>query len=86
MTTTLTVETAQRNLKDLLTQLHLGETLTLTGAEGKPLAVLISLETSSAKTPMVSDWNARWDVLAQEIGSAWQSDKSAVEILAEMRR
>jgi len=32
------------------------------------------------------DWEARWDALAQRVSDAWQSERSAVELLSEMRR
>jgi hypothetical protein len=34
----------------------------------------------------VSDREARWDDLAHRVSRAWKSDKSAVEMLVEMRR
>jgi hypothetical protein len=32
------------------------------------------------------DWDAEWEALAHEIDSAWKGERSAIEILAEMRR
>lgn len=32
------------------------------------------------------EWTEEWEALAQEIDKAWKSDKSALEILSEMRR
>ncbi len=32
------------------------------------------------------DWRAQMEKLAAEVGAAWQSELSAVEVLAEMRR
>jgi hypothetical protein len=82
---TVPVQTAQRDLQHLLEQFHLGETITLVSSEGMPLAVVVSLKPASEAEP-VSDWEARWDALAQKVSRAWKSDKSAVEILTEMRR
>ena len=81
------METAKENLEGLLERLHIGETITLLGAEGAPVAVVVSLKpTPTAETPPDSDWLAQWEALAEEVGRAWQSDKSAVEVLSEMRR
>ena len=83
---TVPVETAERDLKHLLDQLHLGETITLVSSEGTPLAVVVSLKPAPLEVEPASDWEGRWDVLAQKVSRAWKSDKSAVEILMEMRR
>jgi prevent-host-death family protein len=86
MSTSVSLETAKHNLEGLLEKLHLGETVTLVNSEGTPVAVLISLKSTPNKPQLVSDWMAEWDALAQKISRAWKSDKSAVEILTEMRR
>jgi antitoxin (DNA-binding transcriptional repressor) of toxin-antitoxin stability system len=83
---TVPVETAERDLQHLLERLHLGETITLVSSEGMPLAVVVSLKPAPAEVEPASDWEARWDALAQKVSQAWKSDKSAVEILMEMRR
>jgi hypothetical protein len=83
---TVSVETAERDLKHLLEQLHLGETLTLIGPEGAPLAVMVSLKAASAEVEPAADWEAQWEELAEEVGRAWTGEKSAVEVLSEMRR
>ena len=52
---------------------------------GKPAALIIPLD---AAPPVRSD-DEVWDRLTQlgeEISKSWQSEKSAVEILSEMRR
>lgn len=86
MTITLSIEAAQKDLKRLLDELQLGESVTLLSSEGAPQAVLISLKATAGRSQTMSDWEARWDALAEEISRAWKSDKSAVEVLAEMRR
>jgi len=80
------IEVAKQNLENLLKRLRLGETITLIGPEGTPLAVLVSLKAVPTVQQSMSDWEARWDALAQKVSLAWKSDKSAVEILTEMRR
>ncbi len=37
-------------------------------------------------THNTSVWQHKWSKLAEQIDAAWQSEKSAVEILGEMRR
>jgi hypothetical protein len=85
MSVTVPIETAARDLHSLLEQLQLGETITLIGPEGLPEALLVSLKPAPTEPLSTSDWEARWDALASEIGHAWKSDKSALETLAEMR-
>jgi hypothetical protein len=86
MPITLPIETAQRDLRGLLEELTLGETVTLIGAEGMPQALLVSLKPVSRETEAEADWEARWAALARQVSDAWQSEKSAVELLSEMRR
>jgi hypothetical protein len=86
MPITLPIETAERDLKGLLEELNLGETVTLIGAEGLPQALLVSLRPVSRETEAEADWEARWAALARQVSDAWQSEKSAVELLSEMRR
>ena len=80
------VETVEHDLKRLLERLRLGETVTLVSPEGNPLALLVSLKSESSATRPIPDWDVRWDALAHRVSLAWQSKKSAVEILSEMRR
>jgi hypothetical protein len=86
MTVTVPIENAERDLKSLLAQLRLGQTITLVGSEGVPEALLVSLKSAPAKPLSLSDWETRWDDLTHKISLSWKSDKSAVETLAEMRR
>jgi len=85
-TNTLPIETAERDLRRLLEELNLGDTVTLIGPEGVPQALLVSLRPAPREAAAESDWEARWDALAQQVSEAWQSEKSAVELLSEMRR
>ena len=86
MTVSVPVETAEQDLRSLLAQLELGETITLVGPEGIPEALLVSLKAAPSRTQSPADWDARWDALARKVSMAWTSDKSAQETLAEMRR
>ncbi len=73
------------NLEELLKRLSLGESITLIGSEGKPVALLVSLKPAEIEKT-VSDWETRMDTLAKKVSRAWKDDKSAVDILSEMRR
>ncbi len=84
MIQTVPIETAKKNLDSLLQQLRRGDTVTIVGTEGKPVAVLVSVK--SEPVMLVSDWQTRWDALAKRVSQAWKSDKSAVEAVADMRR
>ncbi len=85
MSVEVSVDSAKKNLEDILAKLPPGETATLIGPEGKPMSVLVPLRSSEVTTKEV-DWDSEWQALAHEIDSAWKSKKSALEILAEMRR
>jgi hypothetical protein len=86
MSITLPIERAERDLRGLIGQLNRGETVTLIGTEGVPIALLVSLKPMPRENQEEADWDARWDALARQVGRAWKSEKSAVELLSEMRR
>ncbi len=52
---------------------------------GKPAALLIPLDAEVDRAKADEVWE-RLEKLREEIGKGWQSEKSAVEILSEMRR
>ncbi len=52
---------------------------------GKPAALLIPLDAEVDRVKADEVWE-RLEKLGEEIGKGWQSEKSAVEILSEMRR
>jgi antitoxin (DNA-binding transcriptional repressor) of toxin-antitoxin stability system len=85
MSVEVSVDSAKKNLEDILAKLSPGETATLIGPEGRPMAVLVPLKSSENVIKEI-DWDAEWQTLAREIDSAWKSEKSALQILAEMRR
>lgn len=86
MSEMISLETAARDLRGLLAELSLGETITLTDNEGTPLALLVSLNGAAEQRPSVSDWRQQWEALAQEISAASPGERSLLEDLAEMRR
>ena len=86
MPITLPIETAERDLRSLLEELNPGETVTLIGSGGMPQALLVSHNPVLRDTETEADWETRWDALARQVSDAWQSEKSAVELLSEMRR
>jgi antitoxin (DNA-binding transcriptional repressor) of toxin-antitoxin stability system len=87
MSRTISIEEASDDLKGLLDGLQPGETVTLVGDKGEPRAKLVSLaDTPSIASQAASDWEEQWKALAEEIGRAWKDDKSAVEVISEMRR
>jgi antitoxin (DNA-binding transcriptional repressor) of toxin-antitoxin stability system len=86
MPVSVPVETAEHHLRSLLARLELGETVTLVDPEGVPEALLVSLKAPSNQAQSLDDWEARWDRLARKIGQAWKGDKSAQDVLREMRR
>ena len=86
MSITMPLEAAVRDLRRLLEELEPGETVTLTGAEGEPEALLVSLKQDVHEAEAEADYEARWDELSPRVSRAWRSDRSAVELVTEMRR
>lgn len=85
MPTTITLDEAAQHLKTLLRELSVGDTVTLTETNGVPLAVLVGINPVASSSPIL-DWSQRWHQLAAQINQAWQTEQSALQILAEMRR
>lgn len=52
---------------------------------GKPVAVLLPIDAVPPQPDPDEVW-ARLEAIREELGKGWQSEKSAVEILSEMRR
>lgn len=90
MSIALTIEELNTGLKHWLNRLNLGETITLLGPDGTPMAVVVSLKPPptprSASEWRGDEWRLTWMAVAEHIDRSWKSDKSALEILAEMRR
>jgi hypothetical protein len=86
MSDLILLEKAAQDLEGLLAQMSLGETVTLSDADGKPLALLVSLNSEAPKPDPDPDWLNRWEALAQEISAASPGERSLLEDLAEMRR
>lgn len=53
---------------------------------GKPAALIIPLDAAPPEKPTDDEVWERLMKLRDELGKGWQSEKSAVEILSEMRR
>jgi antitoxin (DNA-binding transcriptional repressor) of toxin-antitoxin stability system len=86
MTEAVSIKNAECKLEELLNRLPFGESITLIGPEGSPVALLVSLKQERAEGMPISDWDAQMDELAQKVSRAWKGDKSAVEVLQETRR
>jgi prevent-host-death family protein len=52
---------------------------------GKPAALIIPLDAALPKKSADEVWERLMNI-GEELGKGWQSEKSAVEILSEMRR
>ena len=86
MSEAISIKNAEYNLEELLKGLNLGESVTLIGSEGNPVALLVSLKSRKDERKTISDWDTRLDDLAQKVSRSWKGDKSAAEVLSEMRR
>lgn len=52
---------------------------------GKPVAIIVPLDAAPPEKSADEVWE-RLLKIGEEVGKGWQSEKSAVEILSEMRR
>ncbi len=86
MSHAISLKSAECNLEKLLKGLSLGESITLTGPEGGPVALLISLKPEKIAQKADTDFDARMDDLAQRVSRSWKGERSAVDILSEMQR
>jgi hypothetical protein len=82
----ISLKTASRRLPSLLEDLQIGDSLTLLDAEGRPVALVVSLRAEKGAPPSQTDWESEWDELSREVGKVWKDSKSAAEAVAEQRR
>ncbi len=81
------LERAKANLDEVLAQLGPGETITLVDAQGQPVVAMTSLQPQHQLEAVSPDeWWAGWQSLIQEVDETWEGEKSAVDVLLEMRR
>jgi prevent-host-death family protein len=52
---------------------------------GKPAAIIVPLDAAPPEKSADEVWESLMEI-GEELGKSWQSEKSAVEILSEMRR
>jgi len=86
MATEISIEALGSELRDLLDRMPSGESVTVIGTDGKPVARVTPLKPQQEEAVAAEDWLAEWDALAEEVGRAWKGDLSAVEAVAEQRR
>ncbi len=80
MSVEVSVNSAKKNLEDILAKLSPGETATLIGPEGRPMAVLVPLRSSEDEAAEI-DWDAEWQALAHEIDSAGRARRALCRFL-----
>lgn len=73
-------------VESLLARLGSGEAATLTGPDGKPIAVLVPLGIRPPGEHPNGNWMSDWTALAEQISTSWKSDRSATDLLDDMRR
>jgi len=82
----ISIESTGPRIRELIERLPAGETVSILGPDGSRVAILLTVRRPKGEAQSFSDWLARLDSLAQRVSKAWNSDKSALETLAEMRR
>jgi len=86
MPKTISVEEAERDLRHVLESLSEGERVTVVDETGAPLGEVMG--TPNDLSPSRDEREAfmdRWEELSEQIGEAWDGEKSAVEQLQEDR-
>ena len=87
MMTSMPIEKARTNFDEVIAQLQPGETITLVDAQGQPVVALTSLQTAPKPEPLtIEEWWAGWEALIEEVDEGWEGERSAVDVLLEMRR
>jgi len=86
MSTDISIEAVGTDLRSVLDQLPYGESVRLVRPDGTTVAVVVSLRSASGKAPSFDEWEREGRALAEEVSKAWKSEKSALQVLAEMRR
>lgn len=86
MPRTISVEEAERDLRQILESLSEGERVTVVDEAGAPLGDVAATVREDPRTRDEREaFMDRWEELAQRIGEAWDGEKSAVEQLREDR-
>lgn len=89
------VRTLPPTMIELLKQLPAGETVRFVSESGATEAILVSIRGSMESQSLLEDqsilleqdtWLQDWQDMAQRIAADWKSDKTAVEIVSELRR
>ena len=86
MATEISIDALGAELRDLLDRIPSGESVTVIGPDGTPVARLTPLKPQTGEAESDDDWLAEWDALAEEVGKTWNGGLSAVEAVAEQRR
>lgn len=85
MSEAIPIKNAECNLEELLKEpVFWG--IPFIGPEGGPVALLVSLRPGKIIQKPAIDWDTRMDDLARKVSRAWSGEKSAVDVLSEMRR
>lgn len=89
------VRTLPPTMIELLKQLPAGETVRFVSEFGETEAILVSIRGSMESQSLLEDqsilseqdtWLQDWQDMAQRIAADWKSDKTAVEVVSELRR
>ena len=86
MASEISIEALGSQLRELLDRIPSGESVTVIGPHGTPVARLTPLKPQGEEADSGQDWLAEWDALAEEVGKTWKGGVSAVEAVAEHRR
>jgi len=86
MPTEISIDALGPQLRELLDRLPAGEPVTVLGTDGKPVAILYPVKPHQEPAMSDEEWFAEVEEMAKRISKAWKSEKTALEVLSEMRR
>jgi antitoxin (DNA-binding transcriptional repressor) of toxin-antitoxin stability system len=85
MPKTVSIDEAERNLRELLSSLTEGERITIVDEAGVPLGEVCTVSEKRPEEAPGEEFMDRWDELTRQIGEAWDGKRSAVEQLRKDR-
>jgi antitoxin (DNA-binding transcriptional repressor) of toxin-antitoxin stability system len=83
---TLPLDADNATVRRLVGRLRAGESIALTDAKGKPVALLVGLRHRKAPRRGAGMKRDDWASLARRVSQRWSDGPGAVQTLSEMRR
>jgi len=85
LTKSITIHELESRIEEIIRDMETSRVNYVIEQDGKPAAILIPVDEETRKKCADEAW-ARLEETRRELAKGWQNEKSAVEILSEMRR